>query len=124
MSPTRPPTPCTFRGCPALVPGGGRCPQHQREERRHYDAQRPTSSKRGYGRNWQRLRLLILHEEPLCRECGAAATDVDHIDGDVTNLRRENLQALCHAHHSRLTARYDGGFGHRVGGSKAGTLSQ
>lgn len=100
--------PCTEPGCPAITTGG-RCDRHRRENTRWLEDNRSSAAKRGYGRNWQRLRLLVLHEEPLCRECRAAATDVDHIDGDVTNLARENLQALCHGCHSRKTTRENGG---------------
>jgi 5-methylcytosine-specific restriction protein A len=59
---------------------------------------------------------MVLAEEPLCRECAkenqvTAATDVDHIDGNVTNTNRENLQPLCSFHHKQKTARENGAFG-------------
>lgn len=58
---------------------------------------------------WQRLRALILDEEPLCRHCGergltVPATDVDHRSGDPSDNSRDNLQGLCHACHSLKTA--------------------
>ncbi|MCS6490770.1 HNH endonuclease [Burkholderia thailandensis] len=58
---------------------------------------------------WQRLRSLVLAEEPLCRECSkrgqiVPATDVDHHDGNPGNNELENLVPLCHACHSRKTA--------------------
>lgn len=83
----------------------------------HQDA-RPSAARRGYGRTWQRLRVLHLHVEPLCRECAkhgglTRATDVDHITPKQRGGRDvdENLQSLCHAHHSEKTARENGGFG-------------
>lgn len=106
--PSRLRTACTYPGCP-LITTGGRCDKHQREQTRRYEDNRLSAAKRGYGKSWQGLRLLVLREEPLCRECDAPATDVDHIDGDVTNMARENLQALCHACHSRKTTRENGG---------------
>ncbi|NBW09689.1 MAG: HNH endonuclease [Caulobacteraceae bacterium] len=49
---------------------------------------------------------MILREEPLCRHCGAAASQVDHIvplSRGGTDAR-ENLQPLCHSCHSKKTA--------------------
>jgi 5-methylcytosine-specific restriction enzyme A len=70
---------------------------------------RPSAAKRGYGWSWLKLRRMVLARNPLCQHpgCTEVATDVDHI------LRREwggedsleNLQALCHYHHSQKTAR-------------------
>lgn len=68
---------------------------------------RLSSHARGYGHRWQRLRKIILTEEPLCRMCKAQgrtreATVVDHItpkrDGGTDE--RENLQALCFTCHN------------------------
>ena len=80
---------------------------------------RVSSARRGYGGRWRRLRLMQLRREPLCRVClemgrTEPATDVDHIvplaRGGGNGL--ENLQSLCHLHHSQKTAQEDGGFGH------------
>ena len=74
------------------------------------------------------LRPAVLAAEPLCRVClelekqGKIAgrdvrpsTEVDHIEphkGDGKKFfDRDNLQGLCHRHHSEKTAREDGGFG-------------
>ena len=59
--------------------------------------------------HWQRLRALILDDEPLCRHCWergltVPATDVDHISGDPSDNSRENLAGLCHSCHSIKTA--------------------
>jgi 5-methylcytosine-specific restriction endonuclease McrA len=77
---------------------------------------RPSPSRRGYGRNWQRCRLAKLAECPLCEDCRdegriAEASEVDHQDGDTDNLSPENLRSLCKSHHSRKTVRRDGGLG-------------
>ena len=50
---------------------------------------------------------MVLREEPMCRACGGAASQVDHImplSRGGTN-DRANLQPLCHSCHSRKTAR-------------------
>lgn len=67
---------------------------------------RASASERGYDRVWQRLRLMILREEPLCRVCAGAASQVDHIVPLAVggSNDRDNLQPLCHSCHSRKTA--------------------
>lgn len=108
--PARLPRPCSHPGCPAVVPPDRRyCPDHERAERSRYDRERGSAAARGYDARWRRVRRMVLAEEPLCRRCAAAgrvmpATDVHHIDGDVRNLSRENLEPLCHECHSRETA--------------------
>lgn len=58
---------------------------------------------------WQKLRAVILCEQPLCEDCRkrghvVLATDVDHVSGDPSDNSRQNLQSLCHSCHSRKTA--------------------
>lgn len=53
---------------------------------------------------------MVLAEEPLCRRCLAGgavvpAAEVHHIDGDASNVVRENLEPLCTPCHSSETAR-------------------
>lgn len=76
-----------------------------------------SASKRGYGRDWQRLRDLHLASSPLCVECQrrgvvAAAIDVDHIrphEGrDDLRLDPANLQSLCKKCHGAKTKREQG----------------
>jgi 5-methylcytosine-specific restriction protein A len=61
---------------------------------------------------WQKLRLAVLFDEPLCRECQrhgrvSAAVTVDHIVPRSAGggNGRENLAPLCAACHSAKTAR-------------------
>lgn len=102
--------PCAFPGCPELVSEGRYCEKHQKLYRQQQDRERGSAAARGYDARWRRIREMVLREEPLCRECMrhgrvTPATDVHHIDGDVCNLRRENLEPLCHQCHSRHTAK-------------------
>ena len=72
---------------------------------------RPSSSAQGYGRNWRRLRLLVLSEQPVCADCQRApATEVDHILSKRKGGTdaRANLVGLCCSCHSRKTCRDDG----------------
>ena len=70
--------------------------------------ERPSPSRRGYGRRWRRLRLMQLSRHPLCATCygmgfTTPATDVHHrvplSQGGQNGL--ENLESLCHIHHSQ-----------------------
>lgn len=105
---------CSRPGCPGIVREGvcSACGPRRKQSDAEHDARRGTSAQRGYGRRWQRLRLMFLRANPLCVMCQeegrvTAATDVDHIlakrDGGGDDW--ENLQALCHSCHSRKTAR-------------------
>ncbi len=108
--PSRPRSACAVPGCPRLAVQRGRCATHQPV--RAPDT-RPSPSARGYDRAWQRIRECVLQRDATCVECGAPATDVDHIlplrSGGSNDL--SNLQGLCHACHARKTSRQDGGWG-------------
>ena len=78
-----------------------------------FDAARGSASARGYDRAWQRVRLLVLAQEPLCRFCAllgllVAAEVVDHIlsvrERPDLRLDQGNLRALCKACHDSHTA--------------------
>ena len=114
MSPTAPPSPCPAPLCPALVKGGGRCPEH--DLKRSHDRSRPTAAQRGYGSRWRRYAKGFLRrpENAVCAACGrAAATQVDHIEpatgpADARFWEPANHQGLCGPCHSRKTATEDG----------------
>lgn len=103
---------CKKGGCPGVVRDSvcTVCGPLVKARRKEHDQRRGSAARRGYGRNWQKVRDMHLAEFPLCVEClvegkTVLATDVDHIvrrrdggsDGDG------NLQSLCHSHHSRKT---------------------
>jgi 5-methylcytosine-specific restriction protein A len=104
--------------CSRLVQG--RCP-HCRQAR---ERAKPSPSSQGYNSaRWRKLRLYKLSIDSLCSVCLAAgrmtaATDVDHLqphDGpnDPLMWAWSNLDAKCHACHSRKTATVDSGFARR-----------
>ncbi len=123
---------CKYPGCRKPVPlcakyceahkaaGEARVAQYKAAREARRCERTGSSAKRGYGYRWQRLRAAFLREHPLCEACllqgrATPATDVDHIKphrGDQDLMWDvDNLQALCHACHSKKTAREDGGFG-------------
>ncbi len=80
-----------------------------------------SSTARGYGADWRRVRQRLLEAEPLCRSCAAEgrvtpATDVDHIEPftgvqDPRRLDVANLRPLCRPCHMARTARQAAGRG-------------
>lgn len=121
MSPMRARRLCAYPGCSELVRGSDRyCDAHDKELRREFEKNRPTATQRGYGYRWQKLRKMVLNEEPVCPDPYGlhpgqvvATSEVDHITpkrsgGDDS---RDNLQALCKGCHSHKTAVEDGGWG-------------
>lgn len=75
---------------------------------------RPSPTRRGYGRAWQKLRATFLAYYPLCHDClnrgiATVATEVHHLrkhHGAAELLFDwNNLLALCKSCHSRRTAR-------------------
>jgi 5-methylcytosine-specific restriction protein A len=93
--------------------------EYEQMLRERYPDRRASSSERGYGVEWSKVRNAYLADHPWCAHCAIAgqrikATDVDHIkprrDGGTDDA--ENLQSLCHRHHSLKTARHDGGSWH------------
>lgn len=104
------------------------CEKHKGAARK--ERWRKSANERGYGYKWQKLRDWFIGRHPLCEECLkhhriTQATDVDHIIPHKGNPKLfwdvNNLQALCHACHSRKTAAEDGGFGNsrRNGGGSS-----
>ena len=63
----------------------------------------------GYGTTrWRRMRKVMLAADPLCRECSAIATVLDHIQpvrdgGDPWH--HDNLQPLCSTCHNSKSGR-------------------
>lgn len=121
--PTKPGRPCRVRGCPEVVASGGYCPAHQAERVAEYDRARGSSSARGYGTRWQKIRAQHLAAHPFCadpfgdhRAAGVqavAATEVDHITPRRGGGSDDpsNLQSLCKSCHSKKTATEDGRWG-------------
>lgn len=78
---------------------------------------RATSAQRGYNARWQRTRRRYLRTHSACEDasgCTQPAEDVHHLDGlgplGPRGHDPTNLQALCHKHHSQITAQRAGGW--------------
>jgi len=92
--------------------------EYDRHRAAHVEEQRPSARRRGYDRDWERIRAEHLELEPWCRfhlELGdrVPATEVDHIlarrRGGTDD--HSNLRSLCKPHHSRRTAIDQSGWG-------------
>lgn len=109
--------PCRVPGCPGWAEHRGYCSDHADAERAAFDAARGSAGARGYGAHWRKIRARFLRRHRTCVECGAPATEVDHIrpraeGGDDSDA---NLRALCKPHHSRRTLRDSVGRGRGAG---------
>jgi 5-methylcytosine-specific restriction enzyme A len=111
--PNLPLRPCTQSGCPALT-STGRCAAHpyaawfpDKNKNKLYDAARGTSTQRGYTSQWRKRRAAVLRANPYCVQCGAMATDVDHIVKRSLggSDERHNLRGLCRPCHNKKTRR-------------------
>lgn len=112
--------PCREFGCPNLVTSQhqkGFCDEHA-DKRSNWNnrlQRNGSTTARGYGHDWRKLRLQVLRrDEYLCVKCAQAglvveATDVDHIipkhDGGTNDM--SNLQSLCSPCHKEKTAKED-----------------
>lgn len=107
---------CSAPGCPRISTDRGRCSEHARPDRQRRerladaDRWRGSAASRGYDWRWQRLRLLVLAAEPICRRCSARgevveATLVDHILplSEGGGFEEDNLQPLCVGCHAQKT---------------------
>ncbi|MCP4074432.1 MAG: HNH endonuclease [Hyphomicrobiales bacterium] len=111
--PTRPPRPCSHPGCSTLTLSG-RCGKHKAPKHNWKpDSVRGDRHKRGYGKEWDRIRKQVLiRDGELCQPCWKAgrvtrATQVDHVipktEGGTDEL--SNLQSICKACHGVKTQR-------------------
>ena len=106
--PKLPPRPCTAPRCAELATIGGRCDTHAITHGWHHIK---TSTQRGYGYAWTKLRRSVLMRDSfLCQTCMRAGRyiqgrEVDHIrpksQGGGDNM--DNLECICVSCHKTKT---------------------
>ena len=96
---------CESPGCGAVALGARYCSAHKMTDN---DRGRASSRER-YGKNWQKLRKLVIERDPVCTApgCLEPTDEVDHIvrtsKGGDDSL--DNLQGLCRrCHRTKTTA--------------------
>jgi 5-methylcytosine-specific restriction protein A len=118
---------CASPGCSVLCEGR-RCPKHDVDERKQYDAARRNDPYRAIYKTaqWGRMRSYILGRDPLCRIAILCVERFGHpmpseVVDHIAPMRRGgdawdegNLQGACKACHDRKTAMEDSGW---AGGS-------
>ena len=102
---------CNYTGCQGKVKGfkESLCQTHLKQQRTEFERERrdPSTKKFYNSDGWKRLRILKLHESPLCEFCESPATTVDHkqaIREGTNPYDMNNLQSLCLQCHSRKHA--------------------
>lgn len=112
--PPRTPKACRVRGCPnTSLERHGYCPEHAHLAKQGWEKSRKnkTTTERGYGHFWRKLRAAVLRRDKhLCQICKAKgkvtpATEVDHIKPKFEGGKDEltNLQAICDVCHKIKT---------------------
>jgi len=87
---------CRNRWCPDYATGDdGWCDRHRKPLFGNYPPLPP---------GWPQIRAAQLAAHPSCAECGAVATDVDHVRGRAAGDGPDNLRSLCGRCHRRATA--------------------
>lgn len=81
--------------------------ERERMRRQAMAAARPRNHNQLYKTAaWLRSRQEKLETQPICEFCGeAAATEVDHINGDPSDNLHANLRSSCKPCHSARTMR-------------------
>ena len=106
--------PCKQIGCPQLTRDAkGYCPDHLHVVNEH-DKYRGSARQRGYDSTWEKLRKIVLRENPLCYDCleidrVTPSKEVHHIkkvrDYPELRLVKSNLMCLCEYHHKKRTGK-------------------
>lgn len=99
--------PCSRAGCGALT-DGAYCDAHRVEHAPiPWRTTQGSSTSRGYGAGWRRLRKMVLARDPFCVLCGKRPSEhVDHIRAKAAggDDSMGNLRGLCQGCHMRKTA--------------------
>lgn len=112
--PHKPDKPCSYPGCPNLVPAGQSfCPEHLKQMNQTYERYgRDPAVRRHYGKEWRKVRGIYIKTHPFCEECyrNGVMTRAEHVHHIVPlseggNNNFDNLESLCKSCHSRIHAK-------------------
>lgn len=98
--------PCNKPGCSVLTTGTY-CPAHAKAAQPAWRTTTGSSTSRGYGSKWRKLRKEILARDPVCTLCNRRPSEhVDHITSKAAggNDSPTNLRGLCEKCHKKKTA--------------------
>jgi 5-methylcytosine-specific restriction protein A len=80
-----------------------------------YDAQRGSSTERGYGGKWRLYSRARLRKHPNCVHCGKVATITNHIRSAKQFPElfwdKSNHESVCVGCNNRIAIAREGGFG-------------
>lgn len=111
--PRKPNKPCSYPGCPKLVPAGqSYCQEHTKQMNQQYERYgRDPEVRRRYNKEWRKVRSIYIKSHPYCEECFkhgvmTKAEQVHHIKplADGGNNNPDNLMSLCRSCHSKRHA--------------------
>lgn len=102
--------PCKAKNCPELIRKGSYCEKHYIEPKnKEYVRKkdnRPSAWKRGYNKEFYKIRAQLLKESPICQICNIEKSTVAHHMPDYvpgTNHKDYDYMAVCHGCHNRVT---------------------
>lgn len=105
---------CNHPGCEELASGGRYCNAHSHDSNTSIPNEgRDKEVHRLYDRKWKDRRIKFLSANPWCEECLAQGiyTPAEHAHHDQRHkgnrmiFNTSKLIALCHSHHSQITAK-------------------
>ena len=113
--PRKPNRPCSYPGCPRLVPAGQTyCPEHMKQMNQNYERYgRDPATRKRYGKQWRRIRSIYIKAHPYCEECYrkgimTPVEEVHHIkplsEGGTNDPG--NLMSLSKSCHSKIHAEH------------------
>ena len=111
--PRKPNKPCSYPGCPKLVPAGETyCPEHYKQINQEYERyERDPAVRRRYNKEWRKIRGLYVKAHPYCELCyrDGVMTPVEEVHHIIPlseggNNSFDNLMSLCKSCHSRIHA--------------------
>ena len=112
--PYKPDKPCSYPGCPKLVPAGQTyCDEQTKKRSREYERyDRDPATRKRYGKQWRKIRGRYIKSHPYCQICFETkgiitpVEEVHHIkplsEGGTNDF--SNLMSLCKSCHSRIHA--------------------